>query len=92
MSSTHPNQKTVSKEAIPRVLWIILLVLVQQKWPLITTDNQFTTSKLLPNAESTSNEQSEHWNAKKLTHHHSNPDRQGKEVDLSRRDGSPCLS
>jgi hypothetical protein len=48
---THPNQKTVSEEAVPRVLQIILLVLVQQQWPLITGDSQFTTSKPLPDAE-----------------------------------------
>ena len=52
---THPNQKTVSEEAVPRVLRIIPLVLVQQQWPLITADNQFATSKPLLDAKLTSN-------------------------------------
>jgi hypothetical protein len=89
---THPNQKTVSEEAIPRLLHLILLVLVQQQWPLITTDSQFTTSKPLPDAKLTSNKRSGHWNARELTPHHSNPDQQDKEVDLSQDDGSPCSS
>jgi hypothetical protein len=82
----------VSDETVPRVLRIILLVLVQQQWPLITADSQFATSKPLPDAKLTSNKRSEHWNARELTHHHSNPDQQDKEVDLSQDDGSPCSS
>jgi hypothetical protein len=89
---THPNQKTVSEQAVPRVLWIILLVLVQQQWPLITADSQFATSKPLPYAKLTSNKRSGHWDARELTHHHSNPDQQDKEVDLSQDDESPCSS
>jgi hypothetical protein len=71
---TYPNQKMVSKEAVPRVLQIILLVLVQQQWPLIIPDSQFATSKPLLDAKLTLNKQSEHWNARELTHHYSNPD------------------
>ena len=89
---THPNQKTVSEEAVPRVLRIILLVFVQQQWPLITADSQFAASKPLPDAKLTSNKRRGHWIAKELTHHHSSPDQQDKEVGLSQDDGSPCSS
>jgi hypothetical protein len=82
----------VSEEAVPRVLRIILLVLIQQQRPLITADSQFATSKPLPDAKLISNKQSDHWNARELTHHHSNPDQQDKEVDQSQDDGSPCSS
>ena len=56
----------VSEEAVPRVLRIIPLVLVQQQWPLIAANSQFATSKSLPDAKLTSNKRSEHSNARSL--------------------------
>ena len=46
MSGTHPNEKLASEEAIPRVFRVVLLVRVDQHWPLIATNNQFPTGKL----------------------------------------------
>jgi hypothetical protein len=42
----YPNEKLVSKEAIPRFLRIVLLACVHQQRPLITRDNHFATGEL----------------------------------------------
>jgi hypothetical protein len=47
MNETHRNKKFASKEAIPWVVRVVPLVLVEQERPLITRNLDLTISKLL---------------------------------------------
>ena len=46
MGGAHPNQKLTPEEPIPRLFRVVLMVLVDQQQPLITTDRYFATWKL----------------------------------------------
>ena len=47
MDETHRNKKFASKEAIPWLIRVILLVLVEQQRPLITRNPDVAIGKLL---------------------------------------------
>ena len=54
MDETHRNKKFASKEAIPWLIRVILLVLVEQQRPLITRNPYFAIDKLLAHAKTNS--------------------------------------
>lgn len=49
---THIYKQTASEEAVPRILWIIGLVGVDEQRPLVSTNCDFTTLEILFGAES----------------------------------------
>lgn len=54
MNETHRNKKFASKEAIPWLVRVIPLVLVEQQWPLITRNPDVAIGKLLAQAKTDS--------------------------------------
>lgn len=54
MEETHPNKKFASKESVPWLVQVILLVLVKQQRPLITRNPAVAIGKLLAHAKKNS--------------------------------------
>jgi hypothetical protein len=54
INETHPNKKFASKEAIPRLVRVVLLVIVEQQRPLITRNRNVAIGKLLAHAKTNS--------------------------------------
>lgn len=54
MNETHRNKEFASKEAIPWLVRVILLVLVEQQRPLITRNPDVAIGKLLAHAKTNS--------------------------------------
>ena len=53
-NETRPNKKFASKEAIPWLVRVILLALVEQQRPLITRNPDFAIDKLLAHTKTNS--------------------------------------
>jgi hypothetical protein len=46
VSTTHRYQNETSKQAFPRILWVVFIASIQENRPLITGDGHLTTSQL----------------------------------------------